>query len=84
MIFFFLLNMSISSYGRLLLLMAKRIHRKKIWVKGHLICIIMAAILDFLRYVGYGFFQYLKLILFKVSLHLLVLKDHQNVIIELF
>ena len=30
---FFLLNMPISSYGRLLLLMAKRIHRKKIGSK---------------------------------------------------
>ena len=76
--------MSISSYGRLLLLMAKRIHRKKKLGQrspnlhnngGHL---------GFFKVCRLRLFSISKIHFLKVSLHLLVLKDHQNVIIELF
>ena len=73
--------MQISSYLSMLLLMAKQIHREKL-VKDHLVCMIKAAILDSLGYVGYDSFQYLKLIIFKVSFHKLLLRDHQKVVIE--
>ena len=68
-------------------------HILKRWVTCHLICIIMAAILEFLGYVGYGSYQYLKIhralffknvIMFEPELRFLLNKNYLKAKIALY